>query len=409
VKKLNVIYAGWGERWLLGVLADNGTDLLFEYSAEARAQQLELSPIKLALRAQAYGGFPHTQDRLPGLIADCLPDGWGRVLMDKLFRREGRNPGTLSPLDRLAWIGDRGLGALVFEPATRAGLPEEDLKLLTLAQEARAVIRGRDGEALREMALLGGSPQGARPKVLVHYDPGTGSVCSVAQPNHDPWLIKFQAPREHKEVCAIEALYATLARKAGLQVPETRYFELDRTLAAFGIARFDIESGERVPVLTLAGALDADFRIPSVIDYSLFLRVVRHLSRDEREVRKAYGRALFNVIFNNRDDHAKNFSFRLSRTRQWQLSPAYDLTYSEGPGGEHQMDVCGEGRAIGRAHLLRLAKDSGLDAKWALTQIEAVCALAGQFKTFAKDQPIRKNTIAMLERVVLTNAQRAAQ
>jgi serine/threonine-protein kinase HipA len=99
----------------------------------------------------------------------------------------------------------------------------------------------------------------------------------------------------------------------------------------------------------------------------------------------------------------------LSRTRQWQLSPAYDLTYSEGPGGEHQMDVCGEGRAIGRAHLLRLAKDSGLDAKWALTQIEAVCALAGQFKTFAKDQPIRKNTIAMLERVVLTNAQRAAQ
>ncbi|MCX7058021.1 MAG: type II toxin-antitoxin system HipA family toxin [Proteobacteria bacterium] len=409
MKALNVVYAGWGERWTLGRLADNGLQLLFEYSAEALSHGLELSPLNLPLRAEAYGGFARTQQRLPGLFADSLPDGWGRVLMEKVFRQVGLEPSSVSPLDRLAWIGDRGLGALVFEPANPSALPAHEVQLLTLAQQVREVISGRGGEVLRELAALGGSPQGARPKALVYYDPAAGSVSSAPQPNHRPWLVKFPSAGEHKEVCAIEAMYAELARSAGLEVPVSRAFELDRTLAAFAIERFDVAADCRVPILTLAGALDADFRLPSAVDYSTLLRVTRLFSRDEREVKKAYARAVFNVVFHNRDDHAKNVSFRLGRDRQWRLAPAYDLTFSQGLGGEHQMDVCGEGRAITRAHLLRLAREGGLDTSWAEWQIDAIVAVAVGFQAAAAAQPLRKVTVATLSQLIAANVARVRQ
>ena len=136
MKKVLVFYAGWGERWLLGTLADNGAQLLFEYSPDALAQQLELSPHKLRLRAQAYGDFPAYLQRLPGLISDALPDGWGLLLMDKLFRKAGRKPATLSPLDRLAFLGERTMGALVFAPAEPQTLSTDTLTLRSGARSA---------------------------------------------------------------------------------------------------------------------------------------------------------------------------------------------------------------------------------------------------------------------------------
>lgn len=116
MKKLNINFCGWGQNWHLGTLAHEGRTLLFEYSDEALARGIELSPIYLKLRKVAYSGFPVTQDNLPGLIADSLPDGWGRLLMDRCFQKSGRDPGNISPLDRLAFISDRAMGALVFTP-----------------------------------------------------------------------------------------------------------------------------------------------------------------------------------------------------------------------------------------------------------------------------------------------------
>jgi len=147
MKKLTVIYCGWGERWPLATLADNGKTLLFEYTAEAIRQQLELSPRMLKLRVAAYGDFPDYQMRLPGLIADSLPDGWGLLLMDRAFRKSGRK--LISPLDRLAFIGDRAMGALSFEPAEPAALPDEDVKLLDVAKSVQTVLNGNDIDVLR--------------------------------------------------------------------------------------------------------------------------------------------------------------------------------------------------------------------------------------------------------------------
>jgi serine/threonine-protein kinase HipA len=402
MNRLRVQYRGWGEHWQLGTLADNGEQLLFEYSPEALRRGLELSPLHLKLQAQAYGDFPAHLQRLPGLICDSLPDGWGMLLMDRVYRRRDVDPARLSVLDRLAYLGDRTMGALTYEPAEDSDTELSEIDLVTLARETQTIMAGEDGTALRLLALLGGSPHGARPKVLVHYDPRRKLVSAQPQPGHVPWMFKFPGQTEHKEVCAVEDLYAQLARCCGLDMPQTRHVDLGRGLAAFGIARFDVEEGQRVPVHTLAGALHADFRVPAV-DYTTFLRAVRVFTRDEREVAKAYARAAFNVVFNNRDDHSKNFSFRLGRDLQWRLAPCYDLTYNAGPRDEHQMDVCGEAREITRAGMLRLAQQGGVDPAEAQDALDRCVAQARSFRRIADERDIRKATVATMARAIDAN------
>jgi serine/threonine-protein kinase HipA len=409
MKKIIVTYAGWGERWTLGSLADNGQTILFEYAETALAQGLELSPRHLKLRTAAYDGFPTNQVRLPGLIADALPDGWGLLLMDRLFRKHGRRAGDISPLDRLAFIGERGMGALTFEPAEPWDKAQQDVSLLKLASEVHNLqIDGEDEAVLLELARLGGSPHGARPKVLVNFNPVSGRVSTRPFDGGEPWLVKFQASGEHKEVCALERAYADLARACGLDMPQAHYFDLSPKLAGFGVARFDREAGMRVPVHTLAGLLQADFRVPGSLDYTTFLRATRYLTQDVREVNKAYERAVFNVLFHNRDDHAKNVSFRLDADRRWRLAPCYDLTFSEGPGGEHQMDVCGEGRQVTRADLLTLAAQADLSPGWAATVIDRMLDQASQFVALASPFPIRKATLKAVSRAIDANAKRLA-
>lgn len=398
MKRLAVHYCGWGEDWSLGHLADDGALLLFEYAPEALAQGLELSPLHLKLRAASYGDFPPHLHRLPGLIADSLPDGWGLLLMDRLFRQQGlRNPG---PLDRLAFIGDRAMGALRFVPATEPDAEEPDWSLLSLAEESERALAGEAGVALRQLALTGGSPQGARPKALVQYDVQTGQVSTRGNAPGTPWLMKFPARGEHKEVCAIEQMYAELARDCRLEMPVSAWFDLSPKLAAFGVARFDRHEGLRVPVHSLAGLLQVDFRLPGSADYTTFLRATRLLTRDEREVEKAYACAVFNVLFQNRDDHPRNFAWRLGRDRRWRLAPAFDLTFSEGPMGQHHMDVCGEGRAVERGHLLRLASEGGVPMKAAQSAIDRMLAQTASFAQRAAAFPIRRATVQRMKAAI---------
>lgn len=401
MKKVQVRYEGWGENWLLGTLADDGQHLLFEYSAQALNEGLDLSPRHLPLQKQALGNFPRHLERLPGLFADSLPDGWGMLLMDKLFRKQGLQPEQCSPLDRLSFIGHRGLGALTYEPDTQGDVLPDTVDLFALANETALVLQGEDTQTLQKLAMLGGSPQGARPKVLVFYDPVTSRISTTPMSSGSGWLVKFQALGEHKEVCAVEAFYAQLASACGLDVPTTRVFDLSPQHAALGIERFDLAQGLRVPIHSLAGFLHADFRIPSAVDYTTFLRATRMITRDEREVQKAFERAVFNVLFHNRDDHAKNLAYRMDAQRHWKLAPCFDLTYSEGPGGEHQMDVCGEGLNITRSHLTKLAQQGGLDARWSAQRLDAMLEVVDQWSTLVGSFEIRRATRQKMHQVVI--------
>ena len=394
MKLLDVYYSGWGEDWRLGRLADDGRQLLFEYSNEALAQGLELSPVHLKLRAQAYGSFPPFQFKLPGLVADALPDGWGLLLMDRLFRQQ-KLPHP-SALDRLAFIGERGLGALRFVPAAQTEVSAPDWNLLTLAQHSMQMLKGEARSVLRELAVTGGSPQGARPKALVHYEPNTGAISTHNNAPGAPWLVKFPAQGEHPEVCAIEALYLSLAAACGIETPHCQLFELTPKISAIAVARFDRQAGLRVPIHSLAALLHSDFRQPSSVDYLGLLRATRLLTRDEREVQNAFARAVFNALLHNRDDHPKNIAFRLDQDRRWRLAPAFDLTFSTGPGGQHHMDFGGIGHDVGGAHLRQLAKAGGLSTLFAQTVIERTAQVAGELAVRTRAFPIRAATVRRL-------------
>jgi serine/threonine-protein kinase HipA len=283
------------------------------------------------------------------------------------------------------------------------GLTDADVALLQIAQEVDEVLTGSDGEVLEQLFVLGGTPHGARPKALVGYDHARGTISTRSDAQHVPYLIKFPARDEHKEVCAIEFTYCLTARACGLEVPDVRFFDLGRKHAAFGIARFDIEAGMRVPVHTLAGVLHADFNIPS-LDYTSLLRAARVVTTDEREVVKAFERAVFNVLFNNRDDHSKNFGFRLGKDRRWRLAPAYDLTYCVGPGGEHQLAVCGEARRITRQHLIELAKQGSVKRSQADASIERILDKIDLFERTLREQPIRSTSVRSIVREIRANA-----
>jgi serine/threonine-protein kinase HipA len=406
MKKLKVIYAGWGERFPLGVLADNGRDILFEYTPEALKRGLELSPYKMPLTDQTFGSHPVHQLRLPGLISDSLPDGWGMLLMDRLFRKQGHEPFQVSPLDRLSFIGESAMGALAFEPSELYSLPAEDLLLLELARDVQHVFEDGASEAvLRKLVLMGGSPHGARPKVLVNFDKNSNLISTPDSGRGMPMLVKFPAQHEHKEACAIETLYCRLAQASGIPVPAHHFFDLDKEISAFGIERFDRVDGMRVPMHTAAGAAHVDFRHPQ-LDYISLLRLTKLMTKDMREVLHAFERCIFNVVFNNRDDHSKNFSFLMNKDGRWTFSPAYDLTYSAGPNGEHLMDICGEARLPGRKHLLELADKTGIKRSVAAKSIDRIADVSESLRPFVGNLPIREQTLDLIERVVEANRKR---
>lgn len=418
MKKLQVIYKGWGEHWPLGLLADTGQEILFEYSSPAIERGLQLSPLHQPLprsgqAIQSFKGPTHTWG-LPGFIADSLPDGWGLLLMDRALRTMGRNPQEVSVLTRLAMVADRGIGALSFEPAEDSISKAEQLELKELAQTVRN-LQAYENESksdskadsgLIRMLQLGGSPQGARPKVLVDFDVKSGAIsnASIPETSATPWLIKFPAQSEHIEVCAIEELYARVARKGKIEIPQSRFFNLGKQLSAFGVERFDRivsrnpQEGThiiRVPVTSLSAYLQADHRVPS-LDYITVLHATMRITGDQRELLKAFERCIFNVLMHNRDDHSKNFAFRLNQQGQWKLAPAFDLTYSFGPRGEHSTTVSGHGKNITRAHLLNIAAETGIAQGVANEAIDCWIKQVKNISKLANDLPIRQSTIKQL-------------
>ncbi|OJB47237.1 toxin HipA [Burkholderia ubonensis] len=392
LEQVDVYYNGWGEHWRWGTLvsttAITGRPLIvFEYSDEARDRGLELSSYTLPLNGpKLRRNFPPHQLALPGPVYDSLPDGWGMLLMDRLFKRRGLNPARIGPLERLAYIGNNAMGALSFEPVAPEGqAPEEDIPLDRLAAEVREVLQGEGGEFLQTLLRVGGSPQGARPKVLVYRDPRTGAFTTAAMPGFEAWLIKFPAKEEHAEVCAIEMVYAECLRMCGIQTPDTLHFSLPNGLAAFATRRFDRHDGLRVPMQSLAAFTGADYKTAGTLDYVNFLRATQMCTNDLREKALAYERAVFNVAFNNRDDHPKNFAYIMSPSGEWKLAPAYDVTFCEGPGGYHQMDVMGEALAIDRKAMLSLADEAEISADVAGGIIDRFCDVASQFAAMTEN------------------------
>lgn len=415
MKELTVTYRGYGHALELGTLASDGKDMLFQYSLTTLQQGLELSPVRLPLRRGAY---PDRQadyvvlQGVPGLLYDSLPDSWGYRLIHRRLKARGTNPNVFSALDYLAYLGENTMGALTYAPTTHNLTESHDLTLMELAAEVQALEVDEGHQVLAELVRVGGSPGGARPKALVYFNPRTSQLSTRPAKvlEGEPWLVKFPASDDEPDSCALEELYARLARSCDLGMMATFLFDLPGRLPAFGTQRFDRQYGERVHVHTLAGLLHANFQEPS-LSYEDFFRVTRRLTRDQRELKKAVQRCAFNVLVNNRDDHAKNISFLLDRDGAWRLAPPYDLTYCPGYHGEHFMDIAGEGKAPTRADLIKSAKAGGLSAAETTAILDELLARVTPLlvRQLASQLPIRTSTVELVVKAVAGNHARLSK
>lgn len=370
------------DREFVGTLGELDRTIAFEYDPAFVRGGRSLSPFKLQLAVGLQ--VPDPASSIHGLFEDSLPDYWGRIVMDRHFTRLGHDPRRMTALDRLAYLGRRCLGALTYHPCSEPDSPAELLDLSRTAAECRAIYEGTVTDMLPVIRRAAGSAGGARPKILVgiHGDHILSGADDLP-PTHEPWLLKFAAPGEGKHCGLIEFIYAGLARAAGIDIPETRLFTLARGEPCFGVRRFDREGPARRHMHTLANLLHVDIH-RSTLDYRDLLEVVTHLTRDHADVRECFRRMVFNLLTHNRDDHAKNFSFLMNRDGTWRLSPAYDLTFVEGPGGEHWMSFLGEGRTPTWRHLQQLGAAAGLEPRAMLQILDEVRAGVARWTSDAK-------------------------
>ncbi|MCX5746337.1 MAG: type II toxin-antitoxin system HipA family toxin [Proteobacteria bacterium] len=385
VQQLAVFYEPTlGHRIKVGRLALRARQLLFEYDRGFLGTRLELSPFDLPLTPDVVVGKPAIFDGLMGVFEDSLPDGWGRLLIDRRATELGMSALALTPLDRLAIVGSRSMGALVYDPeVTFAGFGR--VSLTVLAEEAAAVQRDATGIDLERLIAVGGSPKGARPKVLiqlgpngdVHLEPG------ALAPGFTAWLVKFPGPKDARHSAALEHAYFLMANAAGLDVPRTRVLGATRRRPGyFAIERFDRVGPTRIHMHSLGGLRSLPHGY-AALDYGDLLEVTRTLTRNEAAVTEMFRRACFNVFAHNRDDHSRNFAFLMDERGQWRPSPAFDLTFAHGPGGEHTMLIAGEGRSPGVSHLTELA--TRRHVKRAAKIIDEVRAAVRRFSTFADE------------------------
>ena len=360
VDKLTVFYHGQPVGDM--VLADNRL-AAFEYNKNWLLDGFSISPFSLPLEKEVFMPKYDPFEGLFGVFADSLPDGWGRLLVDRLLRKKGLDPARVSVLTRLAIVGEAGMGALSYKPTVLLENVEKKLSYDEISTECKKLLQEEMTDELDFLFAKGGSSGGARPKIMTTID-------------DEPWLIKFPSTYDRKNIGELEYKYALCAKKCGIQMTDVKLFPSSKCSGYFGTKRFDFIEGQggmvRVHMVSAAGLLETSHRIPN-LDYDLLMKLTLKLTRDMEECKKLFRLMCFNVFAHNRDDHSKNFAYiYVEQEKRWVLSPAYDLTYSNSIGGEHATTVHGEGRGPGMADILEVAKTIGLNGQWSRAEAKLI-------------------------------------
>ena len=383
----------------VGRLAIRERTVYFEYDSTFIEYGLEISPLNLPIQPGVQSFDYSLFEGLPGVFNDSLPDGWGRLLFDRFLRSQGILPSDITPLDRLAFVGSHALGALIFEPDRSVENKHYDISLDILASHAQEVLDGGSDDVLAELVALNGSSAGARPKALIGVNDERDHIIHGIHDlpeSYTPWMVKFPNSQDGIEAGAIEYVYALMAKMAGITMPDVHLFPAQRGAGYFAIKRFDRDYEKRYHMHTACGLLHSDFRTPS-LDYEDLIALTGKLTLDVREVEKMYQLAVFNVLSHNRDDHSKNFSFLMDSQGKWKLSPAYDLTFSSGPGSEQSTTVMGEGRNPNVDHLLKLAKEAKFKEDRATEIIETTIASLSKWSSLAQQYDVSDLNIKLIQ------------
>ena len=412
----------WGEVVGAVSLADGATVAEFEFDGEFVKQGLEVAPLTMPLSPRVHR-FPalraETFHGLPGLLADSLPDRFGNALIDAWLARQGRLPESFSAVERLCYVGRRGMGALEFQPALgprpTAAVRLQVAKLVELATAALDRRSALDtafspqggSDAFRQILRVGTSAGGARPKAVISWHPQSGEVRSgdvEALPGFEHWLLKLDGVAGGMDAGldagvdagldesivgsqgygAIEYAYHLMATDAGLTMTECRLLE-EGGRRHFMTRRFDrLPSGEKLHMQSLGGIAHLDFNAAGAHAYEQALLVIRRLGLGMEALQEQFRRMVFNILARNQDGHVKNIAFLMDRRGNWSLAPAYDVTYAWQPAGQwtalHQMTLngkrdgftpddflqCAADASIGRARAMAICREvAGAVSRWA--------------------------------------------
>lgn len=336
---------------LVGTLAKTPERVVaFEYDLDWLNNGFSISPFSLPLIKKVFIPKYEPFDGLFGVFNDSLPDGWGRLLVDRLFLKNKINPVEIDNLNRLAVVQESGMGALTYKPEHRFQTENDVSNLDILAQECSKILESQNSDNLDELFQLGGSSGGARPKILTSID-------------NEDWIIKFPSSIDPKNIGEKEYQYSLCAKDCGINMTETKLLPSEICSGYFGIKRFDRKNGKKVHMVSASELLETSHRLPN-LDYNLLMKLTLELTRNYEDIEQLFRLMCFNVFAHNRDDHSKNFSFMYDNNKkEWHLSPAYDLTYSSSFNGEHATTINGEGKNPNLDDILAVAKNIGLNEK----------------------------------------------
>ena len=353
IKSLQVFY----NEKKVGTLALMKNNIVaFEYDSNWITNGFSISPFSLPLKKQVFIPRIDPFDGLYGVFSDSLPDGWGRLLVDRMLNSQNINPREIIQIDRLAIVGETGMGALSYKPEYNL-LEDKDYQedYDNLALSCKKILNTEHSADLDNLFRLGGSSGGARPKILTKID-------------NEDWIIKFPSSLDDNNIGELEYLYSVCAKKCKIDIPETKLFPSKISSGYFGIKRFDrkkLSTGtiRKLHMISVSGLLETSHRIPN-LDYNDLMQLTLNLTKSFEEVEKLFRLMCFNVFSHNRDDHSKNFSFIYNEDlNKWELSPAYDLTYSYSINGEHATTINGNGVNPSLNDILKVAEKIGLDKK----------------------------------------------
>jgi serine/threonine-protein kinase HipA len=402
IQKVTVAIDFGAEELQVGELIQEGKGLYFKYDTEFIKMGIELSPFHLPLSDRIYTAPLEPCEGLFGVFSDSLPDGWGRLLLDRTLTAKGILLQDITPLQRLCYVGLKGMGALRYQPQIETSFQEKvALELDAIAKEINVVLQGASSLVIDALYQMGGSSGGARPKILVGYHPETEHLIYGEESlpeGYEHWLIKFPSSNDRTDSAQIEYAYHNMALAAGIEMYPCKLFSTESGNVFFGTKRFDRTEHGRLHLHSAAGMLNDNFRY-STMDYGHLMDASFRLEQDVAGQEKILRIAAFNVFAFNRDDHSKNISYLMDSTGTWQLAPAYDLTYSNSSHGMHSTTVAREGANPGKKQLLELANEFRM--KNPATIIEQVTDAVSQWKRFAIEAGVSRESMGLIHKKMM--------
>jgi serine/threonine-protein kinase HipA len=409
----------WGRSIAAVSLAGGAEVAEFEYDPDFAGSGIEIAPLAMPLRRGVFR-FPQLAREsfagLPGLLADSLPDRFGNALIDAWLATQGRAPESFNSVERLCYIGTRGMGALEFRPAIGPARGGEELQIEKLVELASMVLTERDalrssladaGAALSDILRVGTSAGGARAKAVIAWQPETGEVRSgqvPAAPGFESWLIKFDGVRGNRDkeledpqgYGAIEYAYFLMARDCGIEIADCRLLE-EGGRRHFMTRRFDrLDGGEKLHMQSLGALAHFDYNLAGAYAYEQALQVIRRLGLPMASLEQQFRRMAFNIVGRNQDDHVKNIAFLMDKRGQWSLSPAFDLTYSYNPAGRwtgsHQMTLNGKRDDFLLEDFKACARTAGLKRGRAETIVAEVSETLSRWPDYAERAGVARDT-----------------